>query len=353
MAQDRFSTAVSSDPRGRADAGRYRSGVRREDRPLTPRIVARHPLESAGYSGNTVERVVLDDGRELVLKRVSPDWDWLSRATNDHGRVVAMWDGGVFERIPVGIDHATVAVETDGQGWSVFMRDVSAALLASSRRLGRDAVRHVLRAMAELHAVFWGERFPELCALEDRYLLLSPETARRELRRGHSFGHTLTKGWESFSEHVPKDVADPILKIVERPSLLAEQLHRCEPTLIHGDVRLTNLGFSEDRVVLIDWGERTGTAPAAVELASFLGFDGSRFEVSREDVIADFRMLYGDRFDEKALQLALIGGFVQLGCHFGLCLVYARDDDERAAARAEMTWWTKTAENALCVWSPV
>jgi hypothetical protein len=54
-------------------------------------------------------------------------------------------------------------------------------------------------------------------------------------------------------------------------------------------------------------------------------------------VIADFRCLYGDRFDETALQLALIGGFVQLGCHFGLGMVYARDDGERAPAMSELT----------------
>ena len=135
--------------------------------------------------------------------------------------------------------------------------------------------------------------------------------------------------------------------------MLAEQLERCEQTLIHGDVRLSNIGFSDDRVVLIDWGERTGTAPAAVELASFMIFDAKRLDVSRDDMIADFRGLYGDRFDETALHLALIGGMVQLGCHFVLDFVLKDGDDERASAMSELAWWTRTVATALETWSPV
>lgn len=102
---------------------------------------------------------------------------------------------------------------------------------------------------------------------------------------------------------------------------------RCEQTLIHGDVRLSNLGLPDDGIVLIDWGERTGIAPAAVELASFLIFDAGRLDLPRDDVIADFRDLYRDRFDERALDLALIGGMVQLGPNPVLDLVLHGGDD--------------------------
>jgi hypothetical protein len=118
-------------------------------------------------------------------------------------------------------------------------------------------------------------------------------------------------------------------------------------------VRLNNLGFSDDRVVLVDWGERTGTAPAAGELASFLVFDAKRFDVSRDDVVSDFRTLYGDRFEETALQLALIGGFVQLGCHFTLPIALGGGDEARAAASAELEWWTPRLAAALEIWSPL
>jgi hypothetical protein len=114
--------------------------MERTQRTLSDQVIARHPLDSAGASGNTVERVTLRDGRDLICKRVSPEWDWLSRATNDRGRALSIWRSGLFERLPPAIDHATVAVEPDGAGWSVFMHDVSDALVPGDRRLDRTSM---------------------------------------------------------------------------------------------------------------------------------------------------------------------------------------------------------------------
>lgn len=285
---------------------------------LSDQVVATHPLDAGGASGNTVERVTLADGRELIRKRVSPEWDWISRATNDHGRALTMWNSGLFKRIPTAIDHATVAVEADDPGWSIFMNDVSASLIPGDRRMDRALVQRILAAMAEFHHAFWGESFPDLCSLVDRYSLLSPATALREQERANPVGDIIGRCWDLFSEMVPDDIATAILAIAHDPARLGDQLRKCEQTLIHGDLRLSNLGLTRDRVVVIDWGERTGTAPAAVELASFMIFDGTRIDASPDGMIADFRSVYGDRFDDRALQLALIGGLVQLGGNFVL-----------------------------------
>ncbi len=320
---------------------------------LSDRVVTFEPLGSAGASGNKVERVTLDDGTELIRKRVSPEWDWISRATGDDGRALAMWQGGIFDRIPPAIDHATVAVEVEDDGWTIFMRDVSGALVGDEEVLDRAAVRRILAALAELHHGFWGEPVSGLCSLEDRYHLLSPRTARREAERNNPVGDTIDRCWQVWAELVPDEIAVPILTLANQPHLLAEQLDRCEQTLVHGDVRFSNLGVPDDRVVLIDWGERTGPAPAAVELASFLIFDAARMDVSRDDVIADFRALYGDRFDERALQLALIGGMVQLGPNPVLDFVLHGGDEKRASAMSQLSWWTNTVAVALETWSPV
>ncbi len=185
-----------------------------------------------------------------------------------------------------------------------------------------------------------------------RYHLLSPRTARRELERGEPVGEIINRCWEAFAELVPDDIADVILTLAHRPALRAAQLDRCEQALIHGDVRLSNLGLPADRIVLIDWGERTGVAPPAVELASFLVFDAPRLAVPLDDVIAEFRGLYGDRFDERALQLALMGGMVQLGPNPVLGLVLGGGDDARASAVRQLGWWTERVAAALETWSP-
>ena len=70
-------------------------------------------------------------------------------------------------------------------------------------------------------------------------------------------------------------------------------------------------------------------------------------------MIADFRALYRDRFEATALQLALIGGMVQLGCHFVLDLVLVGGDAERASTTSELAWWTAKVAEALETWSPI
>ncbi len=322
-------------------------------RPLSERVVTAEPLGSEGASGNKVERVTLDDGTRLVRKRVSPEWDWISRATGDDGRALVMWKQGVFERIPSTVHHATVGVEPEDNGWSIFMRDVSDAMVAPEEVLDRAAVQRILAALADVHHAFWAQSISGLCGLEDRYHLLSPRTARAETERGHPVGEIMSRCWDAFAELVPDEIGSAVLTLAERPELLAEQLGQCEQTLVHGDLRLANLGVPDDRVVLIDWGERTGFAPAPVELASFLVFDAARLDVSRDDIIADFRTLYGDRFDERALQLALIGGMVQLGPNPVLDFVLNGRAEARASAVAQLSWWTRKVSVAFEMWSPI
>lgn len=319
---------------------------------ISAQVVSRTPVTAGGASGNPLERVRLRDGRELICKHVSSEWDWISRATGDRGRALSMWRAGVFDRLPESVEHATVAVEpaADGVGWDVFMNDVSAELVGPEQRLDRRQVRTVLGAINELHEVFRGEPFPDLCSLEDRYRLLSPHTARRE--RATSTGNLISRCWDVFAELAPGDVARPILALAEDPTPLVAQLRTREQTLIHGDVRLSNLGFRADGIVLVDWGERTGPAPAAVELASFLVFDAHRLEPSRDAVIADYRDVAGDAFDEHALGLALIGGLVQLGCHCVLDVVLHGDEAARALAVEELEWWSTKVRAAFETWSP-
>jgi hypothetical protein len=319
---------------------------------LSSQIVARTPIGSAGNSGNPIERVTLVDGRVLVLKRVSPEWDWLSRATKDDGRIATMWEDGLFDRMPASIDHATVAVEREEAGWNVFMRDVSHTLLSEDVRHDRRSVRRLLKAVSELHGAFWDQHHPNLCSIEDRYGMLSPQTGQRETELGSPAGSLILRAWDVFYEHAPREIADVITVLAENPQPIADELRTCTQTLIHGDLRLGNAGFDGDRLVLLDWGDRTGIAPPAVELAWFIGFDAHRLEISADDVVSEFRELYADRFEERALALSLIGGLVHLGAHLGLKILSAGDDKKRAAAKAELSWWTRNVEQALETWSP-
>lgn len=318
---------------------------------LSDRIVERTPLAHEGLSGSRIERVRLDDGRRLVLKHISREGDWIVRATHDEGRIAALWESGLLDRLPPDVDHGLEAVETHDDGWVVLMRDVSPALIPEGRTVSRDESRRLLRAAGRVHAALRGADADGLCTLADRYALLSPETGRREGRSG-GVPERLVAGWEVFAETVPADVAEPVLTILEDPGLLAAELEACDCTIVHGDIKLANLGFGPGAVVMLDWGSLTGPAPPAVELAWYIAVNWSRIDAPREAIIEDFVALSGERHDARALRLSLIGGLAQLGWNKASDAAHHPDEGTRAREAADLRWWVDRAREGLDTWAP-
>jgi aminoglycoside phosphotransferase (APT) family kinase protein len=327
---------------------------------------------SDGRSGSRLERVRLADGTVVVVKRVAPAWDWIVRSTGDTGRIVELASSGLLDRVPAVLDHTVLGAERDGDGWLVVMRDAGPLLVGDQARLDRAASRRVLDAAAALHTAFAAtpaaERLP-LCSMTARYAFLSPATAAREARGPFGPSHTGTghrlvvgpdqlpgligRGWERFAEVVPADVAGPVLTVLDRPELLAAALARFPATLVHGDLKLGNLGFGPSgTVVALDWGTQTGWAPPAVELAWYLAINASRIDATREQVLDDFRASQGGANDEQALGLALFGGLVQLGWDKALQATGHADQAVRAREAADLDWWVARAREALAGWSP-
>ena len=316
-------------------------------------VVSREPLAVAdGRSGSLLERVTLAGGEVLVVKHVRDGGDWIMRASHDHGRAAELWSSGVLGRVPEVIDHAVLGAEQVTGGWVVIMRDVSAALVPDHARISRADSRRVLEAAAALHAAFADGPPLRLCPLADRYGFLSPATARREAGGADEVPGLIGRGWERFAEIAPADVAGPVLAVAERPEPFAAALSAFPSTLVQGDLKLGNLGFTGDRVVMLDWGTQTGWAPAAVEVAWYLAINWSRIDATREQVLDDFRAAEGGRHDEDALRLALLGGLVQLGWDKALHASGHPDPAIRAREAADLAWWADRARDALEVWSP-
>jgi len=308
-----------------------------------------------GRSGSRLERVRLADGRVVVVKRVAPAWDWIVRATEDSGRIVELAASGLLDRVPAVLDHTVIGAERDGDGWLVVMRDATPLLVDDGAHIDRAAGRRVLDAAAALHEAFWAtpaaERVP-LCTLTARYAYLSPATAAREAGGPDVVPELIGRGWELFADLVPAEVADPVFAVLDRPQVLADAMAGFPATLIHGDLKLGNLGFGPDRVVALDWGTQTGWAPPAIELAWYLAINASRIDATREQVLDDFRAGQGERHDEDALRLALFGGLVQLGWDKALQAAGHADGAVRAREAADLDWWVARAREALAVWSP-
>jgi hypothetical protein len=223
-------------------------------------VVEHQPLISAGWSGNSLERLALADGRRLIAKRIVPGSDWIDRHTKDEGREALLFTSGVLDRMPRTIDHAIVAAERDGDAWWVAMRDVSASLLPDGKRLSREEHRRVLAAVNSMWGEFWGEP-PHVCALQDCFELFSPAIAEAERDGLDLVPKQYEVFWEAFADAVDSDEAGAVLALLKDPGPLVAELEARGTTLIHADIRDEQIGLDGDRLILLDWGRATQGHP--------------------------------------------------------------------------------------------
>ena len=293
------------------------------------RIARREALTHVGQAGNSLERDFLDDGRRVVVKRMTGD-DWVARQTHDPGREIGVWESGLLARLPHVIDHAVIDGGRDGATSFLVMRDVSTELLSPARRLTREESRRVLAAAAEMHRSLAGESLPGGCSLDDKITLTAPRRLERALRGPDYLPKMLVVGWEVFTSEAPRDVGDAVHALLDNPAPLADVLRREPQTVVHGDLRGANLGLLPDRIVMLDWG-LAGEAPAALDFGWYLFVNGWRIDATREQVIDDFLEL--DAAD--AVEPVVFANFCWIAPLVAHELVEASDEKrERARTRA-------------------
>jgi hypothetical protein len=306
-------------------------------RDLLERAVQRAPLaEHDGQSGSTLERLLLADGTRLVVKRIDLARDLAARATGDTaGREYHLWREGVLDRLPSGVAHSILTAWRDGDEIVLVMRDVAAGIPGWHRPLSRSECRRVLAAATAMHETFHGRPLAGLCPLETRVTLFAPGRMAPLVGEGALPAQVL-RGWEQFAKQAPRDIAQAVLDLLEKPSPLVSRLAARPATLLHGDLWLVNLALEPDQVVLFDWGLATW-GPPALEIASFLAGNAGQVQASRDLILDDYRRLAGEHHDEPGLQLGLLAGLLELGWNKAL----------HAAERADLDWWLRAAEPGL------
>lgn len=328
------------------------------------RVVRRQPFATGGVvSGSTFESATLDDGRQVVLKHLPSGGDWLTRVTHGLGRIKALWDDGLLERVADVVDHAVLDVVRADDHDVVVMEDVSPSMLRRGRRLTDNEVDAILAGLAQLHSDLEGTECRALCTPADRHRLAAPSFHRTDSGPNPCpFGKILVRGWERFGDQAPADVASAIFAV------LGDDLDRygrelelaAHPTLLHGDVKLGNIGLRGRRLVLIDWSELSGIGPGEMDLTWFAatatcampGAGTWAFDGMPDDLFRAYEAHAGRRLDPRALDLACIGQLAQQG--FLLASVAASDRESAPALRAAqmLDWWVSRVRQSLETWSP-
>jgi hypothetical protein len=310
------------------------------------RVSLREPLgpTAEGLSGASFERVELD-GRSYVIKRLSPETDWVMRAAKDTGipYVAKLHTAGVFARLQ-GIDAAIVDIAHDPTSGAleILMQDESAAFLRDSDPITADQHAVMLGAMAGLHAQTWG--WMDSWGLTPpgvRYQLLSPNFAEAEAARGplHGVPAAIAPLWTRLAETAPALHA-VLAALAHDPAPLVAALATTPRCLVHGDWKGGNIGIRPDgTVVLVDWAFPGIDAPLG-DLAWYLAVNCDRLPETKERTVERYRESLEGRGIEtegwwdQQLALSLLGGAVQMAWN-------------KCEQAEELAWWGDRVLEAL------
>jgi hypothetical protein len=241
---------------------------------------SRTPMTAAdSKSGAAFERIVIA-GDPYVLKHVSPDRDWIARACGDLGPwTVRVWSSGLLDHVPDCIDHTYAGAAASGRDGAVLMHDVGPQLVPEGDTpITEEDHAAFLDHLAALHAAFWGWTDDVgLAPLANRFFMFSPWMVGCEAALGFpSPVPVITRdGWIRLGEIAPETSA--VLEPLRRdPSSLVAALETTPLTLVHGDVKMGNVGRHADgRTILIDWA-LPGRSAGCLELAHHLALNRAR-----------------------------------------------------------------------------
>jgi hypothetical protein len=292
-------------------------------------------VRHAGYSGARIYKQFVREGASHVVKLTSVDTDWIMRSTSDQECREAMLANAPFGGAQ--ISSPALGSARDGDTFSILMRDVSAVLLPNDR-LTNAQIDAFLLGMSRLHsrtppseaAVPW-------CSVRDRLTLFEPDGAKLA---GFKLAADILRGWELFFDYAPAEISGLVRSLFDDIGPLVRALGGLPNRLLHGDLKLDNVGMYPDgSLVLIDW-SMAMIAPAAVELGWFLAMNSRTLPMPLDDALAAYTS-YSDLeggLHEWLHSLTILCGLLLRGWRKAL--------DAEAGSPDELSWWCERAARA-------
>jgi hypothetical protein len=313
--------------------------------------VAEEPFPNDGWSGASMTLLRRGGGDRFVLKRDSLARDWIAQATNDGPGLREAWFAAHGPELPDGVRAPYLGVAGDGEEVAILMPDLTGTLFDWDRPISVRALDGVLGGIAGLHA---GSLVPSgspatgpWCPLPERLTLICRASLERDGPARHAVASRILPGWDAFDRLVPPEVRDLINGLAADPSPLVAALDRLPRTLIHGDLKLANVGLSADRSIdLVDW-QMVMVAPVAVELGWFLVSNVASLPLPPSDVLERYRAAHPTVADwPRQLDAAILVGLLLRGWRKGADAEAGVIHASGVGADEDLAWWCGRALDA-------
>lgn len=327
--------------------------------------VAEQPFPNDGWSGASMTLLRRGGGDRFVLKRNSLARDWIARSTRDGPLPREGWFAAARLSLPSPIRAPYLGVARDGDDVAMLMPDLSGVLFDWDAPISVEALDRVLAGLAELHAYPWltsgdiADGGP-WCPWRERVTLICRASLERDGPARAAVGDRILPGWDAFDRLAPASVRDLVNGLGEDPDPLLAVLAAESSTLLHGDLKLANVGLSPDGMIdLVDW-QMVMVAPIAVELGWFLVSNVASLPLPPDEVIERYRSrlerandaeeagrwVGGARLDDRGIDAAILVGLLLRGWRKGYDAEAGITHPSGVSAAGDLAWWCDRAMEA-------
>jgi hypothetical protein len=318
--------------------------------------IPEEPFPNDGWSGASLSLLRRGGGDRFILKRDSLARDWIARATNDGPVLREAWFAAHGPRLPSPIRAPYLGAGVDGDEFGILMPDLTGVLFDWDAPISVEELDQVLGGLASLHAYPWtvsGDLDGGMwCPLPDRVTLICRASLEGPGPAREAVANRILPGWDAFDRQAAPVARDLIDSLGEQPQPLLDALSGLPSTLIHGDLKLANVGIERDGTIdLVDW-QMVSVAPVAVELGWFLVSNVASLPLQPDDVLARYNAAL---FGQGPTGRAIAGDWaaqVDCGILVGLMLRGWRKGADAEAgltlasgvsAADDLAWWCERA----------
>lgn len=314
--------------------------------------VPEEPFPNDGWSGARLTRLRNETGRAFILKRSSYDRDWIAQATHDEAMREAVV-AELAEALPWPVRYPALGAVRDDREIAILMPDLSGSLLDWNAPLPVARLDRVLHALAVLHGdpadafgemeAFTGERI--WTGWEDRLTLICRASLERPGAARDAVADRLLPGWDLWdrlARPAARELVDALSHDID-PLLAA--LGRQPVGLIHGDLKLANVGLAADGAVdIVDWQMAT-IAPASIEMGWFLVANVNALPLPPDAVLERYWAFRG-RDPGHEDDLAVLVGLLLRGWRKGFDAEAGITLASGVSAADDLAWWCERAIEA-------